>query len=340
MLTQELSVEIHVLSRQGLSIKAIARQLGLSRNTVRRYLRQPPSVPQYPERAPRPTKLDPFQDYLKARVQAAAPHWIPATVLLRELQERGYEGGISQLKAFLQPLKPQAEAPVVRFETPPGHQMQVDFTTIRRGRFPLKAIVATLGYSRATYVRFGEREDSHAWLSGILEACLFFGGVPQELLFDNAGAIILERDAYGDGEHRWHPALLDLATTLSFRPRVCRPYRARTKGKVERFNRYLKGSFVTPLAATLNSAGLLLDAPTANAHIGRWLHEVAHQRIHGTTKQKPAVLLAEEVHALQPLPTLILPSRPAPARQCGTALPFESLQHPLSVYDELLGGRA
>ena len=331
-------MEIHVLSRQGLSIKAIARQLGVSRNTVRRYLRQPPCVPQYPERAPRPTKLDPFQAYLQERIKAAHPHWIPATVLLRELQERGYDGGISQLKAYLQPLKPRTDDPVVRFETPPGRQLQVDFTTIRRGRFALKAFVATLGYSRATYVRFGEREDSEAWLTGIRESFAFLGGVPQDLLFDNARTIILERDAYGEGEHRWHPALLDLATTYNFRPRVCRPYRARTKGKVERFNSYLKGSFVTPLAATLNSAGLLLDAATANAHVGKWLHEVAHQRIHGTTKQKPAVLLAEERHALQPLPALILPSRPAPARQCGTALPFESLQHPLSVYDELLGG--
>ncbi len=330
-------MEIHVLSRQGRSIKAIARELGLSRNTVRRYLRQPACIPQYPERAPRPTKIAPFQGYLQQRIEAARPHWIPATVLLRELQERGYDGGISQLKAYLKPFKPTVEDPIVRFETPAGRQLQVDFTTIRRGQAPLKAFVATLGYSRATYVRFCEREDSEAWLTGIREALIFFGGVPQDLLFDNARAIILERDAYGEGEHRWHPALLELATTFGFRPRVCRPYRARTKGKVERFNRYLKESFVTPLAATLKSAGLVLDATTANAHIGKWLHEVAHQRLHGTTRQKPAVLLAEEAHTFLPLPTLAVASPPIPRRHCGTALPIESLQHPLAVYDQLLG---
>lgn len=329
-------MEIHVLSRQGLSIKAIARELGVSRNTVRRYLRQPACIPQYPKRALRPTKLEPFHGYLNQRVEAARPHWIPAVVLHREIKALGYAGGVSQLKAFIGPRKPQGADPVVRFETAPGEQMQVDFTTIRRGRHPLKAFVATLGYSRVTYVRFCEREDSEAWLTGIREAFVYFGGVPFELLFDNAGAIILERDAYGPGQHRWHPALLDLANTYGFRPRVCRPYRAKTKGKVERFNRYLKESFVTPLAATLKSARLMLDVTTANAHVGRWLDEVAHQRIHGTTGQQPCVLLAEERHAFLPLPAVLTPLPIKPVRTLGTALPFESFQHPLAVYDQLL----
>jgi|SRR5690625_1483340 len=152
MLTQEQSVEIRVLARQGHGIKAIARELELSRNTVRKYLRSESPRPEYRPRAPRPTKLDPYKDYLQARIEAARPHWIPATVLLREIREQGYPGGISQLKAYLAPFKQRPEEPLIRFETPPGKQMQVDFTTIRRGRSPLKAFVATLGYSRATYV--------------------------------------------------------------------------------------------------------------------------------------------------------------------------------------------
>lgn len=329
-------MEIHVLSRQGLSIKAIARQLGLSRNTVRRYLRQRPRTPQYAARSARPTKLEPFHAYLGERIEAARPFWIPATVLLREIRERGYTGGISQLKAFIGSRKPRNADPVVRFETGPGEQMQVDFTTIRRGRQPLKAFVATLGYSRASYVRFFEREDSAAWLTGIREALIYFGGVPREVLFDNAKAIILERDVYGPGKHRWHPDLLVLADEFGFRPRVCRPYRARTKGKVERFNRYLKDSFVTPLAATLKSARLLLDVSTANAHVGRWLHDVANRRIHATTQEQPAVLLANEQHDFLPLPQASMPL-PAPAvRPLGIALPVESFQHPLAVYDQLL----
>lgn len=343
MLTQEFIVEIHVLSRQGHSVKAIARQLGVSRNTVRKYLRDQARTPQYSHRPQRPSKLDPFKAYLLERQSAAKPHWIPATVLLREIRDRGYDGGITTLKSFIGPRRSHVSDPVVRFETPPGHQLQVDFTTIRRGQAPLKAFVATLGYSRATYVHFSTREDSQAWLDGMREAFHYFGGVPHELLFDNAKTLMLERDAYGEGRHRWNPALLALADQFGFRPRACRPYRARTKGKVERFNGYLKGSFVTPLAATLKSAGLILDVTTANAQIGRWLQEIAHQRIHGTTGEKPQVRLEQERHAFLPLPVMTTPTVTARPQSVHTgtsvAMPYESLQHPLSVYDALLGAQ-
>lgn len=329
-------MEVRVLARQGKSIKAIARELGVSRNTVRKYLRDGTVFPAYPPRAPRPCKLDPFKAYLLERVEAARPHWIPATVLYREIGERGYTGGISQLKVFLAPLKCRAPEPVIRFETAPGKQMQADFTTIRRGKRPLKAFVATLGYSRATFVRFTGREDSSAWLDGLSEAFTYFGGVPEEVLFDNAATIVVQRDAYGPGHHRWHPGLATVAQTFGFRPRLCRPYRAKTKGKVERFNGYLKGSFITPLAAALKTAGLTLDVDTANARIGPWLDEVAHQRIHGTTGVKPAIRLAEEQLTLLPLPVSRSGPAPLPALASGRALPYESLQHPLSVYDALL----
>ena len=148
MLNQEQSVEIRVLARQGKSIQTIARELGVSRNTVRKYLRNGFIVPAYAVRAPRPCKLDPFKAYLLERVQAARPHWIPATVLHREIGERGYTGGISQLKVFLAPLKCRASEPVVRFETAPGKQMQADFTTIRRGKRPLKASYSAAGSRR------------------------------------------------------------------------------------------------------------------------------------------------------------------------------------------------
>lgn len=331
-------MEIRVLARQGLGIKAIARELEVSRNTVRKYLRGEVAGATYQRRkSTRQPKLEPFKSYLQKRVEAARPHWIPATVLMREIREQGYPGGISQLKVFLTQFKRREAEAVVRFETPPGKQMQVDFTTIRRGREPLKAFVATLGYSRASFVRFSEREDSVAWMDGLREAFAYFGGVAYEVLFDNAGAVVTERDAYGEGQHRWHAALQALADEYGFRPRLCRPYRAKTKGKVERFNSYLKGSFVTPLAATLKSVGLTLDVETANAHIGRWLDEVAHQRIHGTTGEQPAKRLHEERLVLLPLPQQA--RVPMPILVChARPLPHESLQHPLSVYDLLLEG--
>lgn len=327
-------MEIKVLARRGAPVREIARQMGVSRNAVRRYLRDQ-KASRYKGREPRPTKLDPFKAYLLGRIEAARPHWIPATVLLRELREEGYDGGISQLKVFLAPYRDAEPEPVVRFETPPGRQMQADFTTIRRGRSPLLALVATLGYSRATYVRFTSGEDATTLCQCLREAFVYFGGTPEHVLFDNAKSVIVERDAYGDGHHRWNGEMLALAETYGFTPKVCRPYRAKTKGKVERFNRYLKQSFVVPLAATLKQSGLKLDVEAANGHIGRWLAEVANVRVHATTKEKPSVRLPLEQAALLPLPVSTSITAPVPTR-LKRVLPSESLQHPLSVYDALL----
>jgi transposase len=240
MLTQELLVEIHVLHRQGQSIRAIAKTLHVSRNTVRKYLRDIAKTPAYSERADRASKLDPFKTYLMERIAAAKPDWIPATVLFREIQAKGFTGKEGILKNYIRPFKPQQNEPVKRFETAPGQQLQIDFTTIRRGRYKLKAFVATLGFSRATYVRFSEYERQEDWLLGIEAALDYFGGVPKELLFDNAKCIMIERDAYGEGAHRWNAKLLEMAKDYGFKLKACRPYRAKTKGKVERVNLYLK----------------------------------------------------------------------------------------------------
>jgi len=335
MLAQESLVDIHVLHRQGCSIREISRQLGISRNTVRRYLRDLAKSPHYGPREARPSKLDAFKPYLRERIEAAKPHWIPATVLYREIQARGYDGRDGLVKIYVRQFKPVTKEPVVRFETPPGQQLQVDFTTIKRGRQKLKGFVATLGYCRACFVRFSENERQEDWLTGIEEALHYFDGVPQEILFDNAKCIMIERDAYGEGHHRWNSKLLQLSADYGFRLRACRPYRAKTKGKVERFNGYLKNSFITPLAATLKQAGLRLDVETANGQIGQWLHEVAHQRIHGTTQQTPADLLVEEKPSLGELPvshTSAKTKLPVTTQ----ALPIESFQHPLSTYDQLI----
>jgi len=168
---------------------------------VRRYLRDD-AARRYGPREPRACKLDDYKSYLRERVEQARPRWIPATVLLREISERGYGGGISQLKAFLAPLKRSEPEPVVRFETPPGQQMQADFTHVRRGRDPLIALVATMGYSRATFVKFTSGEDARTLCGGLREAFGYFGGVPAHVLFDNTKAVVIERDAYGPGLHR------------------------------------------------------------------------------------------------------------------------------------------
>jgi transposase len=339
MLGQEGYVEIRVLQRQGKSIKAIARALGVSRNTVRKYLRSdgPPTLQAPSARA---SKLDPFKGYLQARVTAAAPNWIPASVLFDEIKARGYEGGISILRDHMASLKPQAKPdPLVRFETPPGQQMQVDWGAFRLGPGRLSAFVATLGFSRHTFGTFVGDERFDTLMRCHEQAFDAFGGVPQEVLYDNMRTVVQDRNAYGKGLHRFHPGLKDVAHHYGFIPRLCLPYRAKTKGKVERFIGYLRRSFFVPVTSRYRQLGAPLDRDTLNTELQLWLDRTANARLHGTTGLIPAEQLVTERASLQVLPPRYLSgsTRAHPSGQW-TAPSFaaEQLQHPLSVYDALL----
>lgn len=343
MITKETYVDILVYHRQGLGIKAIARKLGISKNTVKKYLKQKADMPKPTPRKPKPTKLEPYHVYLKERIEYAKPDWIPATVLLMEIKQQGYTGGITRLREWLTQFKTPTEQPIIRFETEPAEQMQIDFTSIQRGSQTIKAFVATLGYSRATYVKFFENEKVESWVEGLIESFYFFGGIPKTVLCDNAKAIVIERNAYGSGQHKWNNDMLELSKEYGFKLRLCKPYRAQTKGKVERFNGYLKSSFITPLKAELKAQRLALDIEVANAKIGPWLHQVAHQRIHGTTGEKPQDRLDKEKQFLQPLPQpndIAQPVRISDINheQTPRPTPHESIQHNLSVYDSIIGG--
>ena len=114
----------------------------------------------------------------------------------------------------------------------------------RKGQNTLSAFVATLGYSRASYVEFVTNEKLVTLIECHKRAFDYFGGVPEEVLYDNMKTVILDRDTYGPGIHRFNKGMLDFAKHYGFCLKVCRPYRAKTKGKVERFNRYLRESFL------------------------------------------------------------------------------------------------
>lgn len=333
MIHQEMIVEIRALHRRGQSIRQLAQTFEVSRNTVRRYLRG--GRAQRAERK-RVSILEPFKPYIIERIEQARPHRLSATVLLAEIQAQGFTGEITLIRRFVQAFKqPPVDDPVVRFETDPGQQMQADFVVFRRAPEPLLAFVATLGWSRASFVRFTTDERACTVEQCLVGAFEFFGGVPQHVLFDNAKSIVVQRNAYGQGLHRFHPTLLELANRYAFSPRLCRPYRAKTKGKVERFNSYLRHQFYIPLMTRLRTAGLRVDPAIANVEVARWLREVANARVHGTTGLIPAQQLVLEQPHFVPLPRR-LPTGQIVAASASGPIPAESLQHPLSVYAQLM----
>ncbi len=333
MLIKEIQVEIHVLKRQGRGIREIARLVGRSRNTVRAVLRGGHDG-QYGPRTPRASKLDPYKSYLRERMQTAGSIALPATVLLREIRERGYDGGYTQLTDYLRTIKPPAPPePVIRFETEPGKQLQIDFVVFRRGASPLRAFTAELGYSRYPYVEFTDNERAETLIACLERALHWFGGAPQHVLCDNPKTIVIERNAYGDGRHRFNDKLYDLAKHYGFRIHLCAPYRAQTKGKLERFHRYLRESFFNPLQAGRSE---LVDVALANREVFPWLRDVAGQRIHATLKERPIERFQKEREHLQALAPPYGGHRRLLFEATSTnPTPFESLQHPLATYERL-----
>jgi transposase len=350
MITDEVYVEIALLRKQGMSLRKVAEAVGCAVNTVRSHL-QSQTKPKYQRIALRSTKLSPFHDYLRERQLAAHPAWIPASVLFREIVARGYTGKDSQLRAYMRSIKPTAPLePVVRFETAPGEQMQVDWVEFRKGKDPLYAFCATLGYSRMSFVTFVTDMKVETLIACHQQSFEAFGGVPRRVLYDNMKTVVIERDARGEGEHRFHAGFLDYAHHCGFIIKLCRPYRAKTKGKVERFNGYLRRSFYVPLVAQLKPSGLTLDVVTANTQVRTWLKEIANERLHGTTHQRPSQRLLEE--GLQPIPSPwrgdIRAARPLvtdhrasesvdrPVVVVERIAQASPAQHPLEVYEQLL----
>ena len=288
------------LHRQGLSPTAIARQLGIDRKTVRKYIALGLEPPTYGPRTPRPKSTDAFLPYLRERLVAYPG--LTAVRLWRELRERGHEGGYTAVKRAVQELRPDPVRPFeVRFETPPGAQAQVDlarfevtFTDEPGTRRVVWLFSMVLGYSRLIWARFVVYQDLGSVLRCHVAAFEAFGGAPREILYDRMKTAVLGEDV--DGLVVYNRGLLDLARHFGFQPKACRPYRPKTKGKVERPFRYVREDFF--LARSFRNLDDL------NVQLRHWLDTVANPRVHATTRQVVNESFAEEKSALAPLPLL------------------------------------
>ena len=285
------------LHRQGLPVSAIARRTGVDRKTVRKYIQAGLEPPHYGLRRPRPTLLDAHHAYLRERVTTYPD--LSARRLLRELRGFGYAGGYSQLTEFLRDIRPAASAGFERrFETPPGQQAQVDFAQFRTeftdepGAIRIVWLFSmVLGHSRMIWATFVMHQDLQAVLRCHVAAFEALGGVPAEILYDRMRTAVT-----GEGEEGivYNATLLACARHYSFMPKACRPYRAKTKGKVERPFRYIRQDFF--LARSFRNLDDL------NQQLRRWLDEVANARVHATTRRVVAAHFAEERTSLKPLP--------------------------------------
>jgi transposase len=300
----ELVATIRELASRGVGSKTIARTVGVARNTVRRYLREP-IAPGVQVRPAARRLTDDVRREARTLYEGCAGG--NAVVVQRLLKERGTDVCVRTIEravADIRRARRAAELATVRVESAPGDQLQIDFGQ-KRVRIASEwvrvfLLVAVLSYSRRLFVKafLNERQDD--WREGIAAAFTHFGGVPRTLLGDNARALVLGRDR-ATGTVIFHPAYLAFCRDWDVQPRACAPYRARTKGKTEAGVKYVKRNGLADLEFESFAA---LDR-----HLADWM-VVADERIHGTTHEAPIVRFdRDERAALRPLPVRALPRR-------------------------------
>jgi len=337
-------MELHTLHRHGWSIAALAREFGLNWRTARRYALAP-ELPRFRPRL-RPAELSAAGLAHVERRLAACPD-LRATVLHRELVDGyGYLGSYTSLRRRVIELRPRQTAePELRFETGPGIQTQGDWANV--GTWPLGegarelfAFVAILGCSRMLAVRFATDKTRATTLRSIVRCVDDLGGASAEFLTDRDTALM--NGARADGSPIYAPEWIDVAALLGTRPRACRPYRAKTKGKVERVIREVKEDFLTWLAGQV-----LPERPTLawyDAAARRWTTEVVATRRHRTTERIIGEAWAEERALLTPVSRRVLARvegletlapRPVLTRPRLTVLGETVEVRPLAAYAEL-----
>jgi transposase len=290
MLRSRIVHRIHELSHQGLPVAEIARTLGISRPTVRKYRE---GAPLATARRPKRSQLDPYKAQVRRWVEQ--DHCTNCVSMLERLRPLGYRGGISQLKAFVHPLRPAraGKRPVRRYETQPGEQMQFDwgeFTYEEAGvAHKVFGFLAILSYSRMRFACFTKRTDAPTLMRCLMAAFEYFGGLPQRVLTDRMKSVLAKVEE--GGAFQWHAGFSDFMASVGVIPRVCKPYPPQTKGKVERTVGVLKSGFWPGVTFT--------DLDDLNAQARAWCDRLNGQP-HATTRVPPRERWLQE--ALRPLP--------------------------------------
>lgn len=355
-MTEEIRNDIVRRHQGGTSIRRIAEDLDLARQTVRDVIRRwqaertgteaSPALP-VPQR--RSSLLDAHDDTIRQLLQRYPD--ITVTRLLEELRAKGFTGRYTILRERVKQLrtKPTPE-PVVRFETSPGAQAQMDYSTYdldftAEGRRRVHLFSYILGYSRRQYLRFVQTQDLPTTLREHIRAFEYLGGAARTCLYDNMKVVVLR---HGDEGPLYNPRLLAFATHYGYTPWACRVRRSQTKGKVERHFDYVEKNLLN--GRTFSSLEHLNEVTT------RWLTDVADVRVHRETKQRPIDRHTAERPHLIPLPATPYDvaaveyrivnvegfivyqqnSYSVPWRHIGQALPVRVVESELIVYGSLV----
>lgn len=304
MVEPEVVRQIRTLAEAGWGAKRIAREVGVARNTVRRYLRG--GFGAEAQERPKARRLS-QEARAEARRLFDGPGGGNAIVVTRMLAEQGIEVGVRCVQRALEAHRAEghaAQVATVRFETAPGAQMQIDFGQ-KRVRIAdvttvVHLLVAVLSYSRRIFVKAFLAERGEDWREGIAAAFRHFGGVTETVLGDNPRALVLGRDRETETVI-FHPAYRAFCRDFGVVPRACGPYRARTKGKTESGVKYVKRNALAERSFESFAA--------LEQHLAAWMVE-ADRRIHGTTHETPIERFErDERQRLRPLP-----ARPIPVR--------------------------
>jgi transposase len=295
MLDKRIIFEIHRLNNMGIKQRQIARELRVGRDTVKKYLEDPEKT--FCSKAPRHSKLDPFKDNI-AKFLSDDPK-VKATVIIQHLQQQGFDGEITILRNYLRKVrgKTKHREPFIRFESKPGEQMQIDWAhfgslSYQEHKRKLYALAVIESYSRKLYVEFTHSQKHQALHQGLLNAFIYFGGSPKQVLVDNMVTAVVERDR---SLIRFNEVFLDFLRPFRINPVACNVRSPHEKGKIESSIKYLRQNF-WPLRS-------FTDLKSVQTQVNKWLDIVANVRTHQTTGQHPDDRFKEV--SLRPLPKLL-----------------------------------
>lgn len=295
MIDRQTVFEIHRLHHLGWSERKIARSLRLSRPTVKKYIATPDPVRR--KKRIRSSKLDPYQDRIKAFLDQDPD--VKAPVMLQRIQKDGFDGKITIVRDYLRKLRGRRtlRIPFIRFESPPGRQLQIDWGHFGSLRYndtvrKLYAMAAVECHSRMAYVEFTHSQNQHALHQALLNAFIHLGGTTEEIVVDNMVTAVIERQG---SLIRFNDAFLDFLRIFNIVPVACNVAAPHEKGKIENVIKYVRHNF-WPLRT-------LTDLGDVNRQVKEWLETVANVRIHQTTGQRPVDRWADV--RLRPLPEFL-----------------------------------